>query len=55
MAVTVLLPPEVDDGTCPVRSILDRVGNRWTTLVISRQTNSTRTARNMLSGGIWKS
>lgn len=35
MAVTVLLPPDEDDGTCPVRSILDRVGDRWTALVIS--------------------
>ena len=35
MAITVLLPPDEDDGTCPVRSILDRVGDRWTALVIS--------------------
>ena len=35
MVVTVLLPPDEDDGTCPVRSILDRVGDRWTALVIS--------------------
>lgn len=35
MGVTVLLPPDVDDGTCPVRSILDRVGDRWTALVVS--------------------
>ena len=35
MAVTVLLPPDEDDGTCPVRSILDQVGSRWTALVVS--------------------
>lgn len=35
MAVTVLLPSRDDDLDCPVRSILDRVGDRWTVLVIS--------------------
>lgn len=35
MAVTVHLPPTEDDPSCPVRSILDRVGDKWTALVIS--------------------
>lgn len=34
MKVTVRLPEDVDPS-CPVRSILDRVGDKWTALVIS--------------------
>jgi DNA-binding HxlR family transcriptional regulator len=33
MKVTIRLPEDVPN--CPVRSILDRVGDKWTTLVIS--------------------
>jgi DNA-binding HxlR family transcriptional regulator len=33
MKVTIRLPEDIPD--CPVRSILDRVGDKWTTLVIS--------------------
>ncbi|EOH6072774.1 winged helix-turn-helix transcriptional regulator [Burkholderia cenocepacia] len=35
MAVTIHLPAPDDDPNCPVRSILDRVGDKWTALVIS--------------------
>lgn len=35
MAVTVALPAVETDPDCPVRSILDRVGDKWTALVIS--------------------
>lgn len=34
MAVTVQLPA-ADDPSCPVRGILDRIGDKWTALVIS--------------------
>ncbi|RYF34464.1 MAG: transcriptional regulator [Cytophagaceae bacterium] len=35
MAVTIALPAAETDPDCPVRSILDRVGDKWTALVIS--------------------
>lgn len=35
MSVTPCDPPEHEDPDCPVRGILDRLGEKWSTLVIS--------------------
>ena len=35
MKVTIRLPKADPDPACPVRGILDQVGNKWTALVIS--------------------